>query len=239
VVERRRDERGADASHANAGIADPFESPRSTRVEALLHLVDASLTSSDEQPAERTRLVVHVDADALTSDGRGRSELDDGPVIAPETARRLGCDQTSWRRWSGTDSRSVSVASDARCRRRFGGSSKRATTRPAASGLRAPPALPGAPSPPLGARRRDEPREPHAPVLPPPPAGARGGATRSRTTPPGAFASETGTASSARTRHRDPRPAARTSSSPQTSSADSISALTPTATAATAGNASI
>jgi hypothetical protein len=37
-------------------------------------------------------VVVHVDAAALTSDGQGRCELDDGPVIAPETARRLGCD---------------------------------------------------------------------------------------------------------------------------------------------------
>ena len=37
-------------------------------------------------------MVVHVDAAALSHDGRGRCELEDGPVISPETARRLGCD---------------------------------------------------------------------------------------------------------------------------------------------------
>jgi hypothetical protein len=42
--------------------------------------------------AERAQVVVHVDAAALTRDGPGRSELKHGPVIAPETARRLGCD---------------------------------------------------------------------------------------------------------------------------------------------------
>jgi uncharacterized protein DUF222/HNH endonuclease len=45
-----------------------------------------------EHQPEPDRVVVHVDAAALTSDGRGRSELEDGPVISPETARRLGCD---------------------------------------------------------------------------------------------------------------------------------------------------
>ena len=36
--------------------------------------------------------MVHVDAAVLTADGSGRCELDEGPVISPETARRLGCD---------------------------------------------------------------------------------------------------------------------------------------------------
>lgn len=61
-------------------------------MEALLELVESSHTASDESHADDARLVVHVDAAALESDGRGRSVLDDGPVIAPETARRLGCD---------------------------------------------------------------------------------------------------------------------------------------------------
>jgi hypothetical protein len=60
-------------------------------VEALLELAEAP-TDASEQRDDRARLVVHVDAAALTSDGRGRSELEDGPVIALETARRLGCD---------------------------------------------------------------------------------------------------------------------------------------------------
>jgi hypothetical protein len=36
--------------------------------------------------------VVHVDASALTDCGASCSELEHGPVIAPETVRRLGCD---------------------------------------------------------------------------------------------------------------------------------------------------
>jgi Domain of unknown function (DUF222)/HNH endonuclease len=95
VVERRREERAAAGSSADASAASAvfaFEPPRSARVEALLELAEASLASSDEHQAGRARVVVHVDAAAFVSDGRGRSELEDGPVITPETARRLGCD---------------------------------------------------------------------------------------------------------------------------------------------------
>jgi Domain of unknown function (DUF222)/HNH endonuclease len=64
-------------------------------VEALLELAEVSLAASGasgELRVERARLVVHVDAAQLSSGGRGRSELEDGPVISPETSRRLGCD---------------------------------------------------------------------------------------------------------------------------------------------------
>jgi hypothetical protein len=95
VVERRRRERAAAATGAEVRAvpaALDLEPPRPVRVEALLELAQASLDASDEHGAAGARLVVHVDAGALTSDGRGRCELDDGPVISPETARRLGCD---------------------------------------------------------------------------------------------------------------------------------------------------
>jgi hypothetical protein len=95
VVERRREERSAAASDVDAGAAPAaltLQPPRSAPVEALLELAGASLDVSDDHPPARARLVVHVDAAALSSDGRGRSELEDGPVISPETARRLGCD---------------------------------------------------------------------------------------------------------------------------------------------------
>ena len=88
VVARRREERAA-ADQAAALALDPA---RPVRVEALLDLADASLATADERPVERARLVVHVDAAALSSDDCGRSELEHGPVIPPETARRLGCD---------------------------------------------------------------------------------------------------------------------------------------------------
>jgi Domain of unknown function (DUF222)/HNH endonuclease len=95
VVARRREERAAAGSDAGASAASAdhtLQPPRSTHVEALLNVAEASFSAFDEQRVERARLVVHVDAAALSADGRGRSELEDGPVISPETARRLGCD---------------------------------------------------------------------------------------------------------------------------------------------------
>ncbi len=72
---------------------DSFEPPRSPQVEALVEVARTSLTAGTEGGAgERARLIVHVDAAALTSDGSGRCELEGGAVISPETARRLGCD---------------------------------------------------------------------------------------------------------------------------------------------------
>ena len=41
---------------------------------------------------ERYQVVVVVDAEVLAGDGPGRSEIEHGPSIAPETARRLSCD---------------------------------------------------------------------------------------------------------------------------------------------------
>jgi len=97
VVARRREERVTAAERVGGGTALAVPGavdPRPVCVEALLELAESSLRASGEQDAgaERARVVVHVDAAALTSDGRGRSELEDGPVITPETARRLGCD---------------------------------------------------------------------------------------------------------------------------------------------------
>jgi hypothetical protein len=54
---------------------------------------DGSLYLRARLPAEDgTLLVKALDAAALTTDGAGRCDLDDGPVVSPETARRLGCD---------------------------------------------------------------------------------------------------------------------------------------------------
>jgi hypothetical protein len=78
---------------ASASLVPAAEPERPLGVEALLELARASLAPpSDERPSERARLVVHVDAAALAADGNGRCELEDGPVISSETARRLGCD---------------------------------------------------------------------------------------------------------------------------------------------------
>ena len=96
VAERRREEPPASVLADAATLLPPMhtlEPGRSRSVEALLELAESSLTATADGPrGERARLVVHVDAAALSNDGRGRSELADGPVISPETARRLGCD---------------------------------------------------------------------------------------------------------------------------------------------------
>jgi hypothetical protein len=95
VYERRRAERAAAASKGEEDPDAAFYTTtpdRSASVEALVELAGASMDEADEPESERARLVVHVDAAALVSEGRGRCDVDDGPVISPETARRLGCD---------------------------------------------------------------------------------------------------------------------------------------------------
>jgi hypothetical protein len=82
----------ADVADGVAPEPARVEPPRAAHVEALLDLAEAALASSGDPQHQRARLVVHVDAGALVADACGRSELEDGPVIAPETARRLGCD---------------------------------------------------------------------------------------------------------------------------------------------------
>ncbi len=64
-------------------------------VDALVLMANTLLShGATHRPAgERHQVVVHVDDDALSRDSeRGRCELDDGPAICPETARRLSCD---------------------------------------------------------------------------------------------------------------------------------------------------
>jgi hypothetical protein len=89
--ERVRERNAAKRSREQTAM--PFEPPRSPQVEALIELAQTALARPEpELESERAQLVVHVDAAALTRDGAGRSELEHGPVISPETARRLGCD---------------------------------------------------------------------------------------------------------------------------------------------------
>ena len=240
VVERRREERAANATDDDTSSAPlaPFESPRSASVEALLELADAALSSSDEHPVDRTRLVVHVDSAALTSDGRGRSELEDGPVIAPETARRLGCDADivaqveqdglplsvgrKRRTVPSTLRRLLEARNDEACC--FPGCERRRH-------LQRTTATTGR----TAARRASRTSCSSASTITD---WCTKVATRSRPTPRAAFASGTGMAWSARTRHRDLRPAVRTSFVPRTSGESSRSGRTPIETAATAGNAS-
>jgi hypothetical protein len=64
-------------------------------VDALVELARSSLSSHDAHrgSANPCEVVVHVDADSLASEQvRSCSEIEDGPGLAPETVRRLGCD---------------------------------------------------------------------------------------------------------------------------------------------------
>lgn len=97
VRARRREERSSPGCEQ---VARTFEPPRPMAVEALVELAQAALVSPGERSCEPARLVVHVDAAALTLDRRGRSELEDSPVISPETARRSAATPRRWLRSS-------------------------------------------------------------------------------------------------------------------------------------------
>jgi hypothetical protein len=82
-------QRTVDTMRAERGEDIPGEPPRPSfvtlRADALLRLIDGAQAD--------TELVVHASAEVLADDaGAGCCELDDGSVLAPETARRLACD---------------------------------------------------------------------------------------------------------------------------------------------------
>jgi hypothetical protein len=74
--------------------ADDLHRSRTRRVEALAVLAESFLANGpkDLSGSDRNQLVVHVDAATLTQGHAGRCELEHGPSLASETARRLACD---------------------------------------------------------------------------------------------------------------------------------------------------
>ena len=64
------------------------------RADALVVLAESFLQHGAESlgGGNRQRIVVHVDAEALELRASGRCELEDGPAVPIETARRLSCD---------------------------------------------------------------------------------------------------------------------------------------------------
>jgi hypothetical protein len=67
---------------------------RKRRVEALAVLAESFLATGPQEltGGDRQQIVVHVDAETLKHRQVGRCELEHGPSIAAETARRLSCD---------------------------------------------------------------------------------------------------------------------------------------------------
>ena len=80
--------------------AETCEAPRQPtshamrRADALSILTESFLANGPAAltGGERQQIVVHVDGETLQRSSAGRCELDDGPAIAGETARRLACD---------------------------------------------------------------------------------------------------------------------------------------------------
>jgi hypothetical protein len=79
----------------SAETSSPPEPPAAHRADALVAMARSALASGDAAgcDGERCEVSVHVDVSSLADDRiHERCELSDGPVIAPETARRLSCD---------------------------------------------------------------------------------------------------------------------------------------------------
>jgi len=74
--------------------AEDLHRSRKRRVDALATLAESFLATGprDLSGSDRQQIVVHVDAEMLTHSHAGRCELEHGPAIASETARRLACD---------------------------------------------------------------------------------------------------------------------------------------------------
>jgi hypothetical protein len=65
-----------------------------TNCDALIVMADALLAreTGERSSGARFQIQINVDAEVLAGDTEGTCELDGGPAIAPETARRLSCD---------------------------------------------------------------------------------------------------------------------------------------------------
>ncbi len=81
--------------NVSAGTSlDERPKDRTRRVEALGRMAESFLATGGQELSggERQQIVLHVDAATLRHDHAGRCELEHGPAIAAETARRLACD---------------------------------------------------------------------------------------------------------------------------------------------------
>lgn len=70
------------------------ERPTARRVDALAVMAESFLKHGAQalSGGERHQIVLHVDAETLAKGTAGRCELEHGPALAAETARRLACD---------------------------------------------------------------------------------------------------------------------------------------------------
>jgi len=90
ALERAHEQEGASAESPPQGTQ-----PAARRADALVSIARAALADPGREgsAAKPCEVVVHVDVRSLAAEEVGeRCELAEGPVIAPETARRLACD---------------------------------------------------------------------------------------------------------------------------------------------------
>ncbi len=75
-------------------FSDTCLTTRERRVGALARIAESFLATGEQELSggDRNQIVVHVDAETLKHDHAGRCELEEGPSLAAETARRLCCD---------------------------------------------------------------------------------------------------------------------------------------------------
>jgi hypothetical protein len=100
-----------------------------SNADALLLMSQTLIASgpSERSGADSYEVVVHVDAATLADDASGACELEGGPGLHPETARRLACD-ASLVRILERDGRPLSVGRrTTACRRHCGGRCARVT----------------------------------------------------------------------------------------------------------------
>jgi len=68
--------------------------PAMRRADALTLMAESYLAHGAKplSGGDKHQIVIHIDHETLTTSTAGRCELDDGPALAAETARRLACD---------------------------------------------------------------------------------------------------------------------------------------------------
>jgi hypothetical protein len=84
-----------ETENVSAETPPTYSPPSVRRADALVFLARSALAGADaSRPGgDPCELVVHVDVETLAADSvQSRSELGNGPALAPETVRRLGCD---------------------------------------------------------------------------------------------------------------------------------------------------
>jgi len=91
-MDQHEPERWERLERGPAGPQDPVYRP--SNADALVAVADAALSGTQRRGAERYQVVVHADMEALSEREAGGCSLDDGPAVAPETARRLACDSS-------------------------------------------------------------------------------------------------------------------------------------------------